>query len=118
MVDDEDSELDLIRKKRLAQLKSDQMDQEQLQKQQEEQQRQIEEQRQLVLKGILTDEARERLGRIKLAKPDYATSLENQLIQLAATRRITGKITDKQLKSLLQQMSKSQRESKITFKRR
>ena len=115
---DEDSELERIRKQRLAKLQNEQIDQQQLQQQQEEQQRQIENQRQLVLKGILTDEARERLGRIKLAKPDYATSLENQLIQLAASRRISGKITDEQLKTLLQQMSKSQRESKITFKRR
>ncbi len=115
---DEDRELAELRKQRLAKLQNDQLDQQQLQQQQEEQQRQIENQRQMVLKGILTDEARERLGRIKLAKPDYATSLENQLIQLAASRRISGKITDEQLKSLLQQMSKSQRESKITFKRR
>ncbi len=117
MVDD-DRELEELRKRRAAQLQNDQLEQQQLQKQQEEQLRQIEQQRQIVLKSILTDEARERLGRIKLAKPDYATSLENQLIQLASSRRISEKITDDQLKSLLQQMTKSKRESKITFKRR
>jgi programmed cell death protein 5 len=117
MVDD-DRELEELRKRRAAQLQNDQLEQQQLQKQQEEQLRQIEHQRQIVLKSILTDEARERLGRIKLAKPEYATSLENQLIQLASTRRISEKITDEQLKSLLQQMTKSKRESKITFKRR
>ncbi len=117
MVDD-DRELEELRKKRAAQLQNDQIEQQQLQKQQEEQLRQIEHQRQMVLKSILTDEARERLGRIKLAKPEYATSLENQLIQLASTRRISEKITDEQLKSLLQQMTQSKRESKITFKRR
>jgi programmed cell death protein 5 len=115
---EEDRELEELRKRRLSQLRNEQLEQQQLQQQQEEQRRQIEQQRQIILKGILTDEARERLGRIKLANPDYATSLENQLIQLASTRRITEKINDEQLKSLLKQLTQSKRESKITFKRR
>lgn len=111
---EEDPELAELRKKRAAQLQGDQI----TQAQQEEQQRQIEQQRQLILKGILTNEARERLANIKLAKPEYATTLENQLIQLASTRRISGKITDSQLKNLLKQLTQTQRESTITFKRR
>lgn len=111
---EEDPELAELRKKRAAQLQGDQI----AQAQQEEQQRQIEQQRQLILKGILTNEARERLANIKLAKPDYAVTLENQLIQLASTGRIKGKITDPQLKNLLKQLTKTQRESTITFKRR
>lgn len=111
---DEDPELAELRKKRITQMQSDQI----AQKQQEEQLRQVEMQRQMILKTILSDEARERLARIKLAKPDYATTLETQLIQLAQTRRISGKITDDQLKQLLKQLTESKRESKITFKRR
>ena len=114
----DDRELEALRKKRLQELQNEQLSQQQLQQQQEQRAREIENQRQMVLKGILTDEARERLNRIKLAKPEYATSLENQLIQLAATRRVSGKITDEQLKALLKQVTQSQRESKITFKRR
>ena len=111
---EEDNDLAELRKKRVSQLEQNQIEQQQ----REEQQLQVEHQRQMVLKGILTDEARERLSRIKLAKPEYANSLENQLIQLASSRRLSGKINDEQLKQLLQQMTKSQRESKITFKRR
>jgi programmed cell death protein 5 len=111
---DEDPELAELRKKRITQMQSDQI----AQKQQEEQLRQVEMQRQMILKTILSDEARERLARIKLAKPDYATTLETQLIQLVQTRRISGKITDDQLKQLLKQLTESKRESKITFKRR
>ena len=111
---DEDPELAELRKKRISQMQNDQV----AQKQQEEQLRQVEMQRQMMLKTILSDEARERLARIKLAKPDYATTLETQLIQLAQTRRISGKITDDQLKQLLKQLTESKRESKITFKRR
>ena len=76
---EEESELSELRKKRVSQLQQEQIEQQQ----RDEQQRQVEQQRQTVLKGILTDEARERLARIKLAKPDYANNLENQLIQLA-----------------------------------
>lgn len=115
---DEDRELEELRKRRLSQMQNEQLEQQQLQQQQEEQRRQVEHQRQMILKGILTDEARERLGRIKLAKPEFAVSIENQLIQLAASRRISEKINDDQLKSLLKQMDQSKRESKITFKRR
>lgn len=111
---DEDPELAELRKKRISQMQSDQV----AQNQQEEQLRQVEMQRQMILKTILSDEARERLARIKLAKPDYAKTLETQLIQLAQTRRISGKITDDQLKQLLKQLTESKRESKITFKRR
>ena len=100
--------------KRLAEMQNEQVTQQQL----EEQRRQIENQRQAILKGILTNEARERLANIKLAKPEYAMALESQLIQLAQTRRVTDKITDDQLRQLLQQLTKTQRESKITFKRR
>ncbi|MFX0172827.1 MAG: DNA-binding protein [Candidatus Hodarchaeota archaeon] len=111
---EEDPELAALRKKRLAELQSDQL----AQQQQEEQRRQIENQRQLILKGILTNEARERLARIKLAKPDYAVNLENQLITLAQTRRVSEKISDDQLKQLLKQLTQTKHESKITFKRR
>lgn len=111
---EEDPELEALRKKRLSQIQNEQLAQEQM----EEQQRRIESQRQSILKGILTNEARERLANIKLAKPDYATTLENQLIQLAQTRRVSGKITDEQLRQLLRQLTQTKRESKITFKRR
>ncbi len=111
---EEDPELEALRKKRLSQIQNEQLSQEQM----EEQQRQIENQRQSILKGILTNEARERLSNIKLAKPDYATTLENQLIQLAQTRRVSGKINDDQLRQLLRQLTQTKRESKITFKRR
>ncbi|UCG90126.1 MAG: DNA-binding protein [Candidatus Heimdallarchaeota archaeon] len=111
---EEDPELAELRKRRLAQIQNEQL----VQQQAEEQQRQIESQRQAILKGILTDEARERLANIKLAKPDYAITLENQLIQLAQTRRVSDKISDDQLRQLLQQLTKTKRESKITFKRR
>jgi len=111
---EEDPELAALRKRKLVQMQNEQFAQQQA----EEQQRQIENQRQAILKGILTGKARERLANIKLAKPEYATTLENQLIQLAQTRRVSDKISDDQLRQLLRQLTKTKRESKITFKRR
>jgi programmed cell death protein 5 len=111
---EEDPELAALRKKRLAQLQDEQL----AQAQEEEQRRQIENQKQHILKSLLTNEARERLARIKLAKPEFASMLENQLISLAQTQRLSGKINDTQFRKLLQQLTKTQRESKITFKRR
>ena len=111
---EEDPELEALRKKRLSQIQNEQV----TQAQQEEQQRQVEQQRQTVLMGILTNGARERLARIKLARPSEAMALENQLITLAQTRRLSEKINDTQLKNLLQQVIQTKRESKITFKRR
>ena len=114
---EEDPELAVLRKKRLAQMQDEQLTQQQVEEQQRRLQ-QIEQQRQAILKGILTNEARERLANIKLAKPDYAMTLENQLIQLAQTRGVSDKITDDQLRQLLKQLTQTKRESKITFKRR
>ena len=114
---EEDPELAVLRKKRLEQIQDEQLTQQQVEEQQRRMQ-QVEQQRQSILKGILTNEARERLANIKLAKPDYAMTLENQLIQLAQSGRVSDKITDDQLRQLLKQLTQTKRESKITFKRR
>ena len=112
-----DEELEKLRKKKLQELQQEAMLKESMEEQ-ERQKEEFEEQKKAILRKILTNEARERLANIKLAKPEYAMTLENQLIQLAQTRRVTDKITDDQLRQLLQQLTKTQRESKITFKRR
>src|SRR2546430_2048140 len=75
---DED-ELDTIRRKKLAELQ-----QYQTQAVAEQQYRdQVQAQRQLILRQILTPEARERLGRVELAYPEPKENNEKQLIQLA-----------------------------------
>ncbi len=59
-----------------------------------------------ILVQILTKEARERLGRIKLVKPELAEQIENQLIALYLQGRIKEKINDEKLKSLLRMLMK------------
>ena len=76
----DDPELDAIRKKKQADLQKQYEEQEQ----QNEVKTQIDVQRQRILINILTEEARERLNNIKMANIEFATSLENQLIQLSS----------------------------------
>lgn len=67
-----------------------------------------------ILRRILTPEARERLGRIRLAKPDVAAAVEQQVIALAASGRLPRAIDDATLRALLERISPERREIKIT----
>ena len=96
----DDPELEELRRKRQAEVQKQIADKEQ----QDEAKAQYETQRQRILITLLTDEARTRLNNIKMANPDFATSLENQLIQLSQSGRIRTKITDDQLKNMLRQI--------------
>jgi programmed cell death protein 5 len=106
---DEDDELEAIRKKKVEEL--------QLQAQQqdiyEEQHRQIETQRQNILRKILTPDARERLGRLKTARPEIVANIEDQLIALARAGRVVGQINDNELRKLLSKLMPKKREIKI-----
>lgn len=100
-----DPELDNIRKKRLQELRR-QLAADQSQSQQ---QVEIEKQKQMLLRQITTPEARERLARIRLVKPEFVGQLELQLIQAAQSRRIRIPITDEHLKELLTKLQTQQR---------
>ena len=108
----EDPELEAIRQRRMAEMQQ----QAQNQAAQQEQAQRIEAQKQGVLRQILTSEARDRLANIKLANPQMAESVENQLIQLAQSGRLRGVIDDAMLKNILVQVSPQRRE--ITIERR
>jgi len=62
----------------------------------------LEEMKKVVMKKILTKEAIERLGRIKLVKSELANQLELYLMQLYQTGKIKGVVTDEQLKYILE----------------
>ena len=107
-----DPELAALRQKRMAEIQQ----QAQQQAAQEEQAKQFEMQKQSVLRQILTPEARDRLGNIRLANPQMADSVEMQLIQLAQSGRLMGPIDDAMLKNILGQITPQKRE--ITIQRR
>ncbi len=104
-----EDELEELRKRKLLNLK---------QRLAEEQQRvqvqqQVEMQKQAVLRRILTPDARRRLNNIKMVRPEFASQLELQLIQIAQQGRANIPITDEQLKEILIRLQSHRREPKI-----
>jgi|GEM_PF-1021158 len=92
-----------------------------LEQQQESQEQQIEEQRKAIKQKAsqyLTDEARSRLGNVRVARPEVAQSVEMQIAQLGE-RGAFQKVTDSDLKEILQDIQKDKDDSKgnISFRR-
>ncbi|MFN3383887.1 MAG: DNA-binding protein [Archaeoglobaceae archaeon] len=106
-------DIEEIRRKRLLELQR-QRELEELRRQ-EETRRQIEAQKQAILRAILEPEARERLARLKLAHPDVAEAVENQLVYLAQAGKIQTRITDQMLVEILKRVQKK-RDTKIVRK--
>jgi len=110
-----DDELEKIRKKKLLELQQQQIFSQQA-AEEEENIKEFEEQKKMVLRKILTNEARERLGRIKVARPEIVENIENQLIMLAQSGQLKNKINDEQLRELLSKILPKKRD--INIKRR
>ncbi|MGA1819507.1 MAG: DNA-binding protein [Thermoplasmatota archaeon] len=109
---EEDPELEALRQKRLAQLQM----QEQQQKVMKEEQARVEAEKKAVLRKVLTVDAKERLGRLKLGYPDLANAIENQLIMLYQSGRLPGPVDDETLKKLLSQVQPQKRDINIVRK--
>ena len=106
---DEDAELAALRDKRLQELRQQQVQDEML----DDQHQRYDAQKHAILRQILTPEARERLGRLRVARPELAESIEAQLISLAQTGRLNTKISDDELRALLNRLVPQRREIKI-----
>ena len=105
----EDEELAELRRQRMMQMQQQQMaEQEQLQRKQ-----QMQAQIQSVLMQVMEPAARERLGTIKLTRPEIAASIEQQIVALAQSGRLRQQITDEQLKGLLAQIVPQKKEFNI-----
>lgn len=105
-----DEELRRLRERRLLELQAQREREEEL----ERQKREAEAAKQVILRRVLTPEARQRLTNIKMVRPEYAEQLELQLIQVAQSGRLKLPITDEMLKNLLAQLQAQQhREIKV-----
>jgi len=107
-----DEELENLRKKKLKELQQQAVLQESLEEQ-ESQRQEFEQQKKMILRAILDATARERLARIKIARPEIAESIENQLIMLAQNGKLKNKINDEQLRLLLAKIIPKKRDIKI-----
>ena len=59
-----------------------------------------------IVRKFLTKEAIERLGRIKLVKPQLALEIELNLFKLIQAGKIKSFITDEQIKQILKALSR------------
>lgn len=105
----EEDELEALRQRKLQEL--------QLQAQQQavaqEQQKRLDAERQMLMRQLLTPEARERLANLRMTRPDVVETVENQLIMLVQSGRITQQIDDYTLRQILRKVMPQKREIKI-----
>lgn len=76
-------------------------------------QRQLEAKKEMLLKRLLSSEARLRLNNVKMVKPELANLVENYLLGLAAQGKAPGQITDEQLKQILMSAQQPKKDFKI-----
>ena len=74
---------------------------------------QVNAQKDMLLKQILSSEARLRLNNVKMVKPDLANMVENYLLGLASQGKAPGQMTDDQLKQILLSAQQPKKDFKI-----
>ena len=98
-----DEELEKLREQKREQLK-DQMGEEE-EEAVEAQRQQAEAQKKAILRQHLTDGARKRLNTVKMSKPQVGEKVEQQVVALAQSGRIQGKIDEEKMKQLLSEIT-------------
>jgi programmed cell death protein 5 len=109
-----DEELERIRQQRMLEIQAQQQQQEQVQQAQAA----AESKKEALLRQILSPEARQRLARVRMVRPEFGAQLELQLIQVAQSGRVKIPIDDETLKRLLTQLQSQQSKRDITITRR
>ena len=98
-----DEELEKLREQKREQLKEQQGggDEEAMEAQRE----QAEAQKKAILRQNLTDGARKRLNTVKMSKPEHGEKIEQQIVALAQSGRVQGKIDEEKMKELLKELT-------------
>ena len=76
---------------------------------------QMEQQKKEIMRQFLEPAAYERLMNIRVSNPDLYDQLVNLIVNLVQTNRVTGKVSEAQLRSILEKVS-YRKEPTIAFK--
>ena len=79
----------------------------------QEKDNQLKAQKEMMLKQVLSGDARLRLNNVRMVKPDLAELVENYILNLSVQGKISGQISDDQLKQILSSAQQPKRDFKI-----
>jgi len=74
---------------------------------------QLKAQKEMMLKQVLSADARLRLNNVRMVKPDLADLVENYILNLSVQGKISGQISDEQLKQILSSAQQPKRDFKF-----
>ena len=74
---------------------------------------QLKAQKEMMLKQVLSGDARLRLNNVRMVKPDLADLVENYILNLSVQGKISGQISDEQLKQILSSVQQPKRDFKF-----
>ena len=74
---------------------------------------QLKAQKEMMLKQVLSSEARLRLNNVRMVKSDLADLVENYILNLSVQGKISGQISDDQLKQILSSAQQPKHEFKF-----
>ena len=74
---------------------------------------QLKAQKEMMLKQVLSSEARLRLNNVRMVKPDLTDLVENYILNLSVQGKISGQISDDQLKQILSSAQQPKRDFKF-----
>ena len=74
---------------------------------------QLKAQKEMLLKRTLSADARLRLNNVRMVKPDLADLVENYILNLTVQGKISGQISDEQLKQILSSTQQPKRDFKF-----
>ncbi|WP_338729940.1 DNA-binding protein [Haladaptatus sp. DJG-WS-42] len=99
-----EDDIEELRRKKMQQLQDQQGQGGADEAAQQAQQQQAEAQKAALLRQYLTDGARKRLNSVRMSKPDFADQVEQQILALAQSGRLGGRIDEDQMKNLLREL--------------
>ena len=79
----------------------------------QEKDNQLKAQKEMMLKQVLSGDARLRLNNVRIVKPELADLVENYILNLSVQGKISGQISDEQLKQILSSAQQPKRDFKI-----